>query len=76
MAVAGPEYQFLYAEFGMNGRNSDGGAWTQSLLRKTLENNTVILPKPTPLSGDLDDIPFVCVGDNAFPLSTYMIKDI
>ena len=74
MAVVGPEYQFLYAEVGMNGKNSDGEAWTQSLLRKALENNTLNQPEPTPLSGDLDDIPFVCVGDDAFPLATFMMK--
>ena len=74
MAVVGTEYQFLYTEVGINGRNSDGGAWVQSPLRKALENNTLNLPKPTPLSGDLDDISFVCVGDGAFPLATYMLK--
>ena len=41
---------------------------------KSVENNTLNLPKSTPLSGDLDDIPFVCVGDHAFLLSTYMTK--
>ena len=74
MAVVAPDYQFLYAEVSMNGTNSDGGAWAQSPLRKALENNTLNLPKPTPLPGDLDDIPFVCVGDDALPLSTYMMK--
>ena len=39
MALVGPEYQFLYAEVDMNGRNSDGGAWAQSPFRKALENN-------------------------------------
>ena len=37
MAVVSPEYQFLYAEVNMNGRNSDGGAWAKSPLRKALE---------------------------------------
>ena len=74
MAEVGPEYQFLHAEVGMNGKNSDGGACEQRPLRKALENNTLNLPKPTPQSGDLDDIPFVCVGDDAFLLSTYMMK--
>ena len=55
----------------MNGRNSDGGTWAQGPLRKALENNTLNLLKPTPLSGD---IPFVCVGDDAFPLATCMMK--
>ena len=74
MVAVCAEYQFPYAEVGMNGRNSDGGAWAQSTLKKELENNTLKLPKPTPLPGDLDDIPFVCVGDDAFPLATYMMK--
>ena len=60
MAVVGPEYQFLYAEVCMNGRNSDRGAWAQRLLRKATENNTLNLPKLTPLSGDLDDISCLC----------------
>ena len=60
--MVGLEHQFLYLEVGMNGRNSDGEAWAQSLLRKALENNSLNLPKPTPLSGDLEDIPFVSAG--------------
>ena len=51
-----------------------GGAWAQSPLRKTLENNILNLPKPTSLFGDLDEIPFVCVGDDGFPLATYIMK--
>ena len=74
MKVVDPEYQSFYLEVGMNGRNSNGGAWAQSPLRKALENNTLNLSKSTPVSGDLGDIPFVSVGDDALPLSTYMMK--
>ena len=74
MAVVGPKYQFIYAEVSMNGMNSDGQAWAQSPLRKALENNTLNLPESTPLSGVLDDIPFVCLGDDALSLVTYMMK--
>ena len=74
MAVVGPEYQFIYAEVSMNGMNSDGEAWAQSPLRKALESNTLNLPKSTPLSGVLDDIPFVCLGADALSLVTYMMK--
>ena len=73
LAVVGPEYEFLYAEVGMNGRNSDGGAWAQSPLKMALEDNTLNIPKPTPLSDGMD-IPYVLVGDDAFPLSHYMMK--
>ena len=60
LTVVGPEYEFLYAEVGINGRNSDGGAWAQSPLKMALEDGM--------------DIPYVLVGDDAFPLSHYMMK--
>ena len=74
MAVFGPKYQLLYTEVGMNGKNSEGGAYAQSPLRKTLKNNILNLPKLMPLSSDLEYFVFVSVGDGAFPLSTYMMK--
>ena len=73
LAVVGPEYEFLYAEDGMNGRNSDGGAWAQSPLKMALEDNTLNIPKSTPLSDGMD-IPYVLVGYYAFSLSHYMMK--
>ena len=74
MAVVGPEYQFLFADVGMNGRNSDGGNWLQSPMRKALEKNTLSLSKPKPLHENRKEIPLVCVGDDAFPLTNYMMK--
>ena len=74
MAVIGPEYEFLFAEVGMNGRNSDGGAWAQSKLKKALDDNKLDIPKPAPLCDGSDNIPYVLVGDGAFPLSKYMMK--
>ena len=43
-------------------------------MKKALENGTLNLPKPKSLSADSSDIPYVCVGDDAFPLTTYMMK--
>ena len=50
MGMIGPEYEFLFADVGMNGRNSDGGNWSQSPLKLALESNSLNLPKPTPTS--------------------------
>ena len=61
-------------EMEWNGRNSDGGNWSQSPMKKALENGTLNLPKPKYLSADSSDIPYVCVGDDAFLLTTYMMK--
>ena len=51
LAMVGPEYEFLYVGVGMNGRNSDGGKWSQSCLKNGLEENTLNLLDPTPLPG-------------------------
>ena len=74
MAMIGPEYEFLFADVGMNGRNSDGGNWSQSPLKRALEVNTLNTPKPTCLPGRKRLIPYVCTGDDAFPLSPFMMK--
>ena len=72
--MVGPEYEFLFADVGINGRNSDGGIWTKCSLKKALESNALNIPDPTPLPGKNIDVPFVCTGDDAFPLAKYMMK--
>lgn len=61
MAVVDHDYCFRYVNNGANGRNSDGGIFKNSKLRSDLENN--LLPK----GGFL-------VGDDAFPLKSYLLK--
>lgn len=76
MAVVGPEYEFLNVDVGMNGRMSDGGNWSRNSFRKALENenNPLRIPPPKPLPGRIKSIPHVFVGDDAFGLSSYMMK--
>ena len=74
LAMVGPEYEFLFADVGMNGRNSDGGNWSNSPLKSSLEKNTLNIPSAKPLPGRDQPIPYVCTGDDAFPLSAYMMK--
>lgn len=74
MGMIGPEYEFLFADVGMNGRNSDGGNWSQSPLKLALESNAINLPDARPLPGRQNAVPFVCTGDDAFPLSSFMMK--
>ena len=67
----GPEYEFLFMDVGMNGRNSNGGNWSQNPLKV---DNSINLPRPSKLPCRSKDIPYVCVGDDAFPLSSHMMK--
>ena len=43
-------------------------------MRKALEKNTLSLPKPKPLHENRKETLFVCAGDDAFPLTNYMMK--
>lgn len=74
MGMIGQEYEFRFADVGMNGRNSDGGNWSQSSLKLALDSGLLDLPDPQPLPSRRNTVPFVCTGDDAFPLSSFMMK--
>ena len=59
---------------GQFGRHSDGGVLSNSEFGKALEHNELALPEPRPLSGSTNPMPFVIVGDAAFPLRTNMMR--
>ncbi|CAI6358479.1 unnamed protein product [Macrosiphum euphorbiae] len=63
MAIVDDNYCFRYIDIGCNGRVSDGGVFQNCAIFTALENN--ILP----------DGGFT-VGDDAFPLKTYLLKKI
>ena len=63
--MVGPEYKFLLVDVGMNGRNSDGGNWSQSCLKNGLPWFTTLnLPDPTLFHGQNYPLPYVCMGDD------------
>ena len=74
MAVLGRDYQFLYADVGLYKRNTDGEVWSQSSMKKSIRKEHIKPTKPKLLFSDSDDTPYVCVGDDAFPLATYIMK--
>ena len=74
LAMVGPENEFLFVDVGMNGRNSDGGNWSQSRLKNGFEKNILNLPDPTPFPGRNYPLPYVCTGDDAIPLTAHMMK--
>jgi len=66
-------YKFTINDVGGYGKSSDGGLFTISILGKSLEANMLNIPnsKPPPNSEEL--LPFVVVGDKAFPLKKYLL---
>ena len=72
LAVVDGSYSFLWASVGAEGSASDAGVFNRSTLRPALENN--LLPPPQPIPGDDRPMPFFIVGDDAFPLRTWLMK--
>ena len=74
MAIAGPEYECLYANVGSNGCVNDSGVWNKSSSLQAIQNGLEKLPKHDafPVNGVI--APYVFVGDDAFALKKFMMK--
>jgi hypothetical protein len=73
LALVDARYKFTVVDVGSSGRNSDGGIFTHSKLGKYLETHLGI-PEDKQLPGTSCLAPHVIVGDEAFPLKTYLIR--
>ena len=74
LAIAGPDYECIYADIGSNGRMNDSGVWNASDMRENIEDDDLGIAAPKPLLFGWIKIPYVFVGDDAFALKTYMMK--
>ena len=83
LAVVDYDYKFVFADVGCQGRISDGGVYRNSHFYRAIEENKLNLPDPTPLplSNDpayfdqsYEAIPYVFLGDDAFPLGIHCMK--
>jgi hypothetical protein len=59
---------------GKPGRMYDGGVFRKIALYRSFENLNVNIPGPQPLPGSTVPTPYVFLADDAFSLSTYIIK--
>ena len=62
-------------DIGGLGRHSDGGVLAHSEFGKALQDDSLSFPPSLPLPGTTQPkLPFVIVGDEAFPLRTNMMR--
>ena len=84
LALVSYDYRFVAYDVGCQGRISDGGVWVNSTFYHKLKNGGLNLPPPRmlprtsdpawmPLEDDTE-VPFVIVGDSAFPLTENIMK--
>lgn len=76
MAVCDADYKFLYVDVGAMGQSSDGGVWKRCSLYGDLHDDTNPLQIPTPdmIVGMNEPTSYFFIGDDAFPLSTNLLK--
>lgn len=76
MAAADADSLFTTIDVGDLGRNSDAAVFKASHIGKLLRKQKLEIPDPSPLPGkeDGDPFPFYICGDEAFPLSTYLMR--
>lgn len=72
MAIAGPDYRFLFVNVGAYGSEGDGSVFSKTEFGQNILNNTIELPEDVQIENS--KIPFVFVGDDAFPLSMRIMK--
>ena len=84
LALVSHDYRFMAYDIGCQGKISDGGVWANSAFFKKLKKGELNLPGPRELPKSSDPswepfqeeekVPFVIVGDSAFPLTEHMMK--
>lgn len=74
MAIVNANYEFIIAEFGTNGRISDGGVIECTEFFKRLKNNTLGIPDPECVNNSDKLLNYVFVADEAFSLLPNLLK--
>ncbi|XP_031349654.1 uncharacterized protein LOC116175602 isoform X1 [Photinus pyralis] len=67
LAIADANYQFVMVDIGGEGRQSDSGIFKCSAMGQGFDQKIFNLPDP-------DEVPYVLVADEAFPLTECMMR--
>lgn len=74
LGVGDANYNFIYADVGCQGRISDGGVFKFTSLYKKMVQNKLNIPPEKALPSRSTPVPYVFVADDAFALSTHVMK--
>lgn len=74
MAAVDANYKFIYASVGTQGRFSDAGLFAQSDLLQAMDQGLLNFPPPEPLPSTDIMMPYMFVGDEAYPLKPDLMK--
>lgn len=74
MAICDAKYCFSLVDVGGYGRNNDSGIPLQSSFGQAFDNDRESLNIPKPCVVNNHTLPYVLVGDEIFPLKSYLMK--
>jgi len=74
LALVDADYNFIYVDVGCQGRIGDAGVFHHSSLSKALAQNTLGIPDRTLLPNSSTQCSYTLLADEAFPLTTYLMK--
>lgn len=74
LAICDAHYRFIYVNVGSNGILGDASIWNQCEIRKALHDKTLDIPMPRKLPGSDIVAPYVLLADDAFALSSFLVK--
>lgn len=74
LALVDANYRFIAVDIGSYGKNSDGGIFANSKLGKCLARDKLNVPGERKLPNTDTVMPHVIVGDEAFPLKSYLLR--
>lgn len=72
MAMCDAKYKFIYVDIGHYGRDNDASIFGQSEVYRMLNNQELPLPEPGLINGK--HVPHFIIGDEIFPLKTWLMK--
>lgn len=74
LALTDANYKFIMVDIGSYGKDSDGGFFEHCAFRRAIELKKLTLPEETLLPESTIKAPFVFLGDEAFPLTDYLMR--
>lgn len=74
LAVVDARYKFIAIDVGSKGRFSDAGIFSNSAFGKKLKDNLLFLPESKSLEEGGMEMPYIFVGDEAFPLLPNLMR--
>lgn len=72
LAMCDADYNFVYTSIGSYGRDNDASIFSHSQFFCQFEEDGNNAPEPSDVNGQM--LPYVILGDDAFPLRTWLMK--